>query len=129
MTPEELRRMLAKVAAHAARIGTLPDEAEAGPPEGSVFRPVDSRAAGVVADWVSHVALRWGPQLDLEPRELALVLADGLAQRRRVAVVEVSPTGLLAITLGEGPPRTRPGRARPDVPTHPQRGGRRGRDA
>jgi arginyl-tRNA synthetase len=101
MTPEELRRMLAKVAAHAARIGTLPDEAEAGPPEGSVFRPVDSRAAGVVADWVSHVALRWGPQLDLEPRELALVLADGLAQRRRVAVVEVSPTGLLAITLSD----------------------------
>jgi arginyl-tRNA synthetase len=101
MTPEQLRRMLAKVAARAARIGTLPDEAEAGPPEGPLFRPVDPRAAGVMADWVTPIALRWGPQLDLEPRELALVLADGLTQRRRVEAVEVSPGGLLAITLSD----------------------------
>lgn len=93
--------MLAKVAALAARVGALPDEAEAGPPAGPIFRPVDPRAAGVVADWITPVASRWGPQLGLEPRELATTLAQGLAERRRVAVVEVSPTGLLAITLSD----------------------------
>lgn len=101
MTPEELRRLLAKVAAMGARVGALPDEAEAGPPAGPIFRPVDPRAAGVVADWITPVASRWGPQLGLEPRDLATTLAEGLAQRRRVAVVEVSPTGLLAITLSD----------------------------
>lgn len=93
--------MLAKVAARAARVGALPDEAEAGPPAGPIFRPADPRAAGVVADWVSAVASRWAPQLDLEPRELATTLAAGLTERRRVAVVEVSPAGLLAITLSD----------------------------
>lgn len=101
MTPEELRRLLAKVAAKAAKVGQLPDEAEAGPPAGSIFRPADPRVAGVVADWVTPVASRWAPQLGLEPRELATVLAEGLTQRRRVAAVEVAPSGLLAITLSD----------------------------
>lgn len=102
MTPEELRRLLAKVAAKAARVGELPDEAEAGPPAGPIFRPADPRVAGVGADWVTAVASRWAPQLDLPPRELATVLAEGLSQRRRVAAVEVAPSGLLAITLSDG---------------------------
>lgn len=93
--------MLAKVAAQAAKVGALPDEAEAGPPAGPIFRPADPRSAGVVADWITPVASRWGPQLDLEPRELATTLAAGLTERRRVAVVEVSPAGLLAITLSD----------------------------
>lgn len=101
MTPEELRRLLTKVAARAAKVGELPDEAEAGPPAGPIFRPADARGAGVVADWVTPVASRWAPQLDLEPRELATVLAEGLTQRRRVSAVEVTPSGLLAITLSD----------------------------
>lgn len=101
MTPEELRRLLTKVAARAAKVGELPDEAEAGPPAGPIFRPADARVAGVVADWVTSVASRWAPQLDLEPRELATVLAEGLTRRKRVSAVEVTPSGLLAITLSD----------------------------
>ncbi|MDN5789433.1 MAG: anticodon-binding protein [Micrococcales bacterium] len=101
MTPEALRRVLEDVAAHAARIGDLPDEAEGGAPAGSIFRPVDGRMAGVVADWVTPVARRWAPDLDLSPAELATVLAQGLVQQRHIDAVEVAPSGLLAITLDD----------------------------
>ena len=101
MTPEQLRDLLVEVAAQAARTGELPDEAEAGPPAGALFRPTDARAAGVVADWVTPVAQRWAPQIDLAPRELARVLAQGLSEHRPVAAVEVAPTGLIALTLDD----------------------------
>lgn len=99
MTPEQLRALLEEVAALAARTGQLPDEAQAGPPAGPVFRPTDSRSAGVVADWVTPVAQRWAPLLDLAPRDLARVLARGLTGQRPVAAVEVAPSGLIALTL------------------------------
>lgn len=99
MTPEQLRALLEEVAAQAARVGDLPDEAQAGPPVGPIFRPADTRAAGVVADWVTPVAQRWAPQLDLEPRDLARVLAQGLTREKPVAAVEVAPSGLIALTL------------------------------
>jgi len=99
MTPEQLRALLTEVAARAARTGDLPDEAEAGPPAGPLFRPADPRAAGVVADWVTPVAQRWAPQLDLVPRDLARALAQGLVEQRPVSAVEVAPTGLIALTL------------------------------
>ncbi|GAA2489347.1 DALR anticodon-binding domain-containing protein [Terrabacter carboxydivorans] len=99
MTPEQLRALLEEVAALAARTGELPDEAQAGPPAGSIFRPTDSRAAGVVADWVTPIAQRWAPELDLAPRELARVLARGLTLQKPVASVEVAPSGLIALTL------------------------------
>ena len=101
MTPEALRHVLEDVAARAARIGVLPDEAEGGAPAGPLFRPVDGRAAGVVADWVTPVAQRWAADLDLEPRDLASVLAEGLAQERQIEAVEVAPSGLIAITLSD----------------------------
>ncbi|WP_347352062.1 DALR anticodon-binding domain-containing protein, partial [Intrasporangium sp.] len=101
-TPEELRVLLSQVAARAARVGQLPDEAQAGPPEGPLFRPVDPRGAGVVADWGSPVAVRWGPGLGLEPRELADLLAAGLVADRRIDAVEVAPSGWLAITVSDG---------------------------
>lgn len=101
MTPEALRDVLEAVAMRAARIGALPDEAEGGPPIGAIFRPVDARMAGVVADWVTPVAQRWAPDLDLDPTELATVLAQGLAEDRRIDAVEVAPSGLLAITLSD----------------------------
>jgi arginyl-tRNA synthetase len=99
MTPEQLRDLLEAVAAAAARRGDLPDEAEAGPPPGPIFRPTDPRVAGVVADWVTPVAQRWAPRLELAPRDLARVLAQGLTEQRNIAAVEVAPTGLIAITL------------------------------
>jgi arginyl-tRNA synthetase len=99
MTPEQLRALLAEVAAQAARTGELPDEAEAGPPQGALFRPTDARAAGVVADWVTPVAQRWAPELDLAPRVLARALAQRLSEQRPVAAVEVAPSGLIALTL------------------------------
>ena len=99
MTPEQLRALLEEVAAQAARAGDLPDEAEAGPPAGPVFRPADTRAAGVVADWVTPVAQRWAPRLDLAPRDLARVLAQALTRQKPVAAVEVAPSGLVALTL------------------------------
>lgn len=99
MTPEQLRALLEDVAAQAARTGELPDEAEAGPPAGPLFRPTDARTAGVIADWVTPVAQRWAPQIDLGPRDLARVLARGLTQQKSVAAVEVAPSGLIAITL------------------------------
>jgi arginyl-tRNA synthetase len=99
MTPEQLRALLSEVAAQAARTGELPDEAEAGPPQGALFRPADARAAGVVADWVTPVAQRWAPELDLAPRALARTLAQRLSEQRPVAAVEVSPSGLIALTL------------------------------
>jgi arginyl-tRNA synthetase len=102
MTPEALRGLLAQVAATAARVGELPDEAEAGPPAGPIFWPVDGRAAGVVADWVTPVAQRWAPQLDLEPIELGRLLAQRLVDQDSIAAVEVAPSGLLAITLADG---------------------------
>lgn len=101
MTPEALRHLIEAVAARAARVGDLPDEAEGGAPAGPIFRPVDGRAAGVVADWVTPVAQRWAGDLDLEPRDLATALAEGLALERAVAAVEVAPSGLLAITLSD----------------------------
>lgn len=101
MAPEDLRELLTDVAARAARVGELPDEAEAGPPEGPLFRPVDPRDAGVVADWSSPVAVRWAPDLDLEPRELADTLAAGLVEDHRISAVEVAPTGWLAITVSD----------------------------
>lgn len=101
MTPEALRRLLEQVAAAAARVGELPDEAEAGPPAGPIFQPVDGRAAGVVADWVTPVAQRWAPALDLEPVELGRVLAQRLVEHRSIGAVEVAPSGLLAITLAD----------------------------
>lgn len=99
MTPDQLRALLEEVAAQAARTGDLPDEAEAGPPVGLVFRPAETRAAGVVADWVTPVAQRWAPRLDLGPRDLARVLAQGLTLQKPVAAVEVAPSGLIALTL------------------------------
>jgi arginyl-tRNA synthetase len=99
MTPEQLRALLEEVAAQAARTGELPDEAQAGPPAGPLFRPTDTRVAGVVADWVTPVAQRWAPQIDVEPRDLARVLAQGLTRQKPVAAVEVAPTGLIALTL------------------------------
>lgn len=99
MTPEQLRAILADVAARAARLGVLPDAAEAGPPAGPLFRPVDGRPAGVVADWVTPVTQRWAPQLSLEPRALGRVLAQGLTEQPSIEAVEVAPSGLLAITL------------------------------
>src|SRR6476659_2646668 len=99
MTPDQLRALLEEVAAQAARTCDLPDEAEAGPPAGLVFRPAETRAAGVVADWVTPVAQRWAPRLDLGPRDLARVLAQGLTLEKPVAAVEVAPSGLIAITL------------------------------
>ncbi|HET6666757.1 MAG TPA: DALR anticodon-binding domain-containing protein [Intrasporangium sp.] len=99
MTPEALRRLLEQAAATAARVGELPDEAEAGPPAGAIFRPVDGRSAGVVADWVTPVAQRWAPELDLEPLELGRVLAQRLVDHDSIAAVEVAPSGLLSLTL------------------------------
>jgi arginyl-tRNA synthetase len=99
MTPEQLRALLEEVAAQAARTGELPDEAEGGPPAGPIFRPADTRAAGVVADWVTPVSQRWAPVLDLAPRDLARVLALGLTRQKPVAAVEVAPSGLIALTL------------------------------
>lgn len=101
MTPEALRRLLEQVAATAARVGELPDEAEAGPPAGPIFRPVDQRSAGVVADWVTPVAQRWAPQLDLEPLELGRILAQRLVDHDAIGAVEVAPSGLLSITLAD----------------------------
>ena len=101
MTPEQLRALLEEVAATAARRGSLPDAAKAGPPDGHLFRPTDQRAAGVVADWVTPVAQRWAPRLDLPPKQLARVLAQGLTAQAPVAAVEVAPSGLIAITLSD----------------------------
>lgn len=101
MTPEALRRLLEQVAATAARVGELPDEAEAGPPAGPIFRPVDGRSAGVVADWVTPVAQRWAPELDLEPLELGRVLAQRLVDHHSIDAVEVAPSGLLSLTLAD----------------------------
>ena len=99
MTPEQLRALLEQVAAQAADSGELPGAGAAGPPAGAIFRPTDTRAAGVVADWVTPVAQRWAPQIDIEPRDLARVLAQGLTRQKPVAAVEVAPTGLIALTL------------------------------
>lgn len=103
MTPEQLRDLLVAVAARAADIGALPEGAEAGPPPGRLFHPVDPRSAGVVADWVTPVAQRWVRLLDtdLPPRALASTLAQGLSEQREVAAVEVAPSGLIAITLDD----------------------------
>jgi arginyl-tRNA synthetase len=99
MTPEQLRALLEQVAAEAARCGELPGDAASGPPPGALFRPTDTRAAGVVADWVTPVAQRWAPRLGLDPRDLARVLAQGLTLQKPVAAVEVAPSGLIAVTL------------------------------
>ncbi|OFE14632.1 anticodon-binding protein [Humibacillus sp. DSM 29435] len=99
MGPDQLRQIFSDVAARAVRDGLLPDGAQAGPPAGPLFRPVDARSAGVVADWVSPVAQRWAPLLGLEPRRLARVLAQGLTEQGPIGAVEVTPAGLLAITL------------------------------
>lgn len=99
MEPDQLRQILVDVAARAVRDGLLPDGAQAGPPAGPLFRPVDARSAGVVADWVSPVAQRWAPQLGLNPRRLARVLAQGLTEQGPIGAVEVTPSGLMAITL------------------------------
>ena len=99
MTPEQLRALLEDVVARAVRFGSLPEEALAGPPRGPLFRPTDQRVAGVVADWVTPVAQRWAPQLDLAPRDLARVVAQGLTGQKPVGAVEVAPSGLIAITL------------------------------
>ncbi|NUO91982.1 MAG: anticodon-binding protein [Dermatophilaceae bacterium] len=99
MTPEQLRALLEQVAAEAAHSGELPGAAAAGLPEGAIFRPTDTRAAGVVADWVTPVAQRWASQLGLGARDLARVLAQGLTLQKPVAAVEVAPSGLIALTL------------------------------
>jgi arginyl-tRNA synthetase len=101
VAPEDLRELLTDVAARAAGRGELPSEAAAGPPDGPLFRPVDPREAGVIADWSSPVAVRWAGRLDLPPRELADALAAGLVDDRRIAAVEVAPTGWLAITVSD----------------------------
>ena len=103
MTPEQLRALLEQVAAEAARSGQLPGTAAAGLPDGAIFRPTDTRAAGVVADWVTPVAQRWAPRLGLGPRDLARVLAQGLTLQKPVAAVEVAPSGLIAVTLEDAP--------------------------
>src|SRR3954463_13902351 len=78
MTPEQLRALLVQVAAQAVESGELSPEVLEGPPAGPLFRPTHARLAGVVADWGPPVARRWGPQVGLEPRELAGLLARGL---------------------------------------------------
>lgn len=99
MVPERLRELLSLVAAEAVDDGSLPPQARCGLPEGPLFRAVDARSAGVIADWVSPVAIRWAQALRLEPRLLAQVLARSLIGRAEVDSVEVTPSGLMAITL------------------------------
>jgi len=101
MTPEQLRALLEEVAATAARRGALPGQAAHGLPSGALFRPTDQRVAGVVADWVTPVAQRWAPALELAPRDLARTLAQGLTAQKPVAAVEVAPSGLITITLSD----------------------------
>lgn len=99
MTPEQLRAVIDDVGGQAARVGALPDEAEGGAPAGDHFRPVDGRTAGVSGDWVTPIAIRWAPALDLAPADLARVLAERLTDRPVIEAVEVAPSGLLTITL------------------------------
>jgi arginyl-tRNA synthetase len=102
MTPDQLRDLLDEATAQAVRAGELPEQAQTSLPAGPIFRPTDTRAAGVVADWVTPVAQRWAPQLGLEPRELARVLAQRLTLEKVVAAVEVAPSGLVALTVDDG---------------------------
>ena len=100
MTPEQLRPLLEEVVAHAARAGELPDEAEAGPPAGPIFRPADTRGGrsrGRLGD-AGRAAL--GPELDLEPLDLARVLAQGLTSSIRSPPSRWRP-GPLALTLAD----------------------------
>lgn len=99
MTPEQLREVLVHVATRAAAVGDRPGAASSGPPAGALFRPADPRVPGVVADWVTPVAQRWAPLMDLTPRALAQTLAAGLIAESSIETVEVAPSGLLAITL------------------------------
>lgn len=98
MTPERLCDLLSQVVAEAVDDGTLPVGATDTMPA-PALRPVDGRSAGVVADWVSPLVRRWAPDLGLSLLDLAQVLAPGLTGRSEVEAVEVTPAGLMAITL------------------------------
>ncbi|MCU1536168.1 MAG: anticodon binding domain protein [Humibacillus sp.] len=101
MTPEQLQHLLLAAVSRASSSGALPVGAAVAFPVGPLLRPTTPRPSGVVADWVTPVAQRWSAALGGEPRarSLARTLADGLLEERDLATVEVTPTGLLALTL------------------------------
>ena len=92
MTPEELAAAIRRVLADAAASGRL---AVTVPEDVRVERPRQKDHG----DWSTNVALQLAKGAGMPPRDIAGLLAEGLAQVDGVARVDVAGPGFLNITL------------------------------
>ncbi|MGI5402946.1 ArgS-related anticodon-binding protein NrtL [Streptomyces sp. CA-135486] len=95
MTPAELSRTVLHAVCRAVEDGVL----DAPVPESvSVERP----RPGGSGDYATNVALRLAGPAGQQPRDVAEVLRDRIAEAPGIASVEITGPGFLNITLGEG---------------------------
>ena len=96
MTPEELAAAVVDVIRDAAAEGRLhlPEV-----PETVVIERPRNREHG---DWATTAAMQLAKPAGLPPREVAVILADGLRERAEVASVDIAGPGFLNIRLAAG---------------------------
>jgi arginyl-tRNA synthetase len=95
VTPAELAQSLHAVLTGLVAEGRVPLAPEDVPAEVTVERP-RQREHG---DWATNVALQLGKKAGMAPRDLAALLAEGLAAVAGIAKVDVAGPGFLNITL------------------------------
>ncbi len=98
MTPEELAQIIANVIATAATDSTISLDPADAPSTVLVERP-RNRDHG---DWATNVAMQLAKKTRLNPRQLAEILADELAEHPAIESVEVAGPGFINMRLSAG---------------------------
>ncbi len=98
VTPEELAQIIAATVASVADEKTIPLTPEDVPTEVKVERP-RSREHG---DWATNVAMQLAKKARMNPRQLADLIADELAEHPAIDEVEVAGPGFINLRLSAG---------------------------
>lgn len=95
MTPEELSTLVVAVLHEAVAAGTLEVEV----PESVVIERPKNRDHG---DWATTAALQLAKQAGRPPRDVAQIIADGLARQNSIASADVAGPGFINVRLSAG---------------------------
>ena len=95
MTPEELSTLVVAVLHEAVAAGTLQVEV----PESVVIERPKNRDHG---DWATTAALQLAKQAGRPPRDVAQIIADGLARQTAIASADVAGPGFINVRLSAG---------------------------
>lgn len=95
MTPEELSTLVVAVLHEAVAAGALEVEV----PESVVIERPKNRDHG---DWATTAALQLAKQAGRPPRDVAQIIADGLARQNSIASADVAGPGFINVRLSAG---------------------------